>query len=423
MGVVSPVGVGLEPFWSALVAGRSGIGPITLFDVREYPTRIAGEVKGDFDLAAFVEDPRARRAMGRNSQFAVAAGRMALEDSGLTPEDRVPERVGVSIGAGRSAGSFAELAGHFVRLGDPAEPGRLSVPAFIQGALRVLDPLEFAGCVPHLPAMHLARLAGARGIGRTIQTACASGTQAIGDAARIIQRGDADVMLAGATDAMIHPFGMVGFNLLQTLSTDNGAGSAACRPFDARRDGFVMGEGAGILVLESLAHASRRGARIHGEILGFAATSQATRMPDAGPDGRGAAAAVAGALADARLAPEAIDYVNAHGSATPHSDRMETAVIKQVFGPAARRIPISSTKSMIGHLQAAAGAVEAIASLLALTRGVVPPTINYEVPDPDCDLDYVPNTARRQPVRRVVSNSFGFGGQCAVLVLGALDAA
>jgi 3-oxoacyl-[acyl-carrier-protein] synthase II len=420
MGVVSPVGVGLDAFWSALVSGRSGIGPLTLFDVTNYPTRIAAEVKPDFDPEAFVEDPKALKLMGRNSQFAVAAGRMAIQDSGLAPGQYAPARCGVSMGASRGylAGSFSELLKGSRLLEDPALRGRLNVPAYIGGALKRLHPLDFVASLPNMPAAHLAQLANARGINRTILTTCAAGTQAIGDAARIIQRGDADVMLAGGSDSMIHPLGMLGFNFLEALSTNNAAGPRACRPFDARRDGFVMGEGAGILVLESLRHARDRGARIYGEILGFGATSDAYRLTEEPPDGRGAVAAMEQALADARLAPGHVDYINAHGTSTPLNDKVETAVVRRIFGDAARGIPVSSTKSMTGHLMAAAGAVEAIVCLLAIKHGIVPPTINYEEPDPECDLDYVPNHARSHSVRAAMSNSFGFGGQCAVLIVG-----
>lgn len=420
MGVVSPIGVGLDAFWSALVSGTSGIGPLTRFDVANYPTQIAAEVKRDFDPGAFVEDRKTLKFMGLNSQFAVAAGRMVLEDSGLGPGHYAPERFGVSMGASRGylAGSFAELLKNTRLLEDPTRRGRLNVPAYIRGALKSLHPLDFVASLPNMPAAHLARLANAHGINRTILTTCAAGTQAIGDAARIIQRGDADVMLAGGADSMIHPLGMLGFNLLDALSTNNAAGPRACRPFDAKRDGFVMGEGAGMLLLESLRHARDRGARIYGEVLGFGATSDAYRLTDEPPDGRGAVAAIERALADARLTPGQVDYINAHGTSTTLNDKIETTVIKRIFGEAARRIPVSSTKSMTGHLMAAAGGVEAIVCLLAIARGIVPPTINYEEPDPECDLDYVPNRARPHPVRVAMSNSFGFGGQCAVLIFG-----
>jgi 3-oxoacyl-[acyl-carrier-protein] synthase II len=420
MGVVSPIGVGLGAFWSGLSSGVSGIGPLTRFDVTHYPTQIAAEVKRDFDPEAFAEDPKSLKFMGLNSQFAVAAGRMAMEDSGLRPGQYVPERLGVSLGASRGylPRSFSELLRYVRTLEDPVNPGRLNVAAYVRGALKHLHPLDFVASLPNMPAAHLARLANARGINRTILTTCAAGTQAIGDAARIIQRGDADLMLAGGADSMIHPLGMLGFNLLEALSTNNPAGPRASRPFDARRDGFVMGEGAGILVLESLDHARGRGARIYSEVLGFGVSSDAYRMTDEPPDGRGAAAAIERALADARLAPDQVDYINAHGTSTPLNDKIETLVIKRIFGKAARRIPVSSTKSMTGHLMAAAGGVEAIVCLLAITHGVVPPTINYEEPDPECDLDYVPNQARPHPVRVAMSNSFGFGGQNAVLIFG-----
>lgn len=423
IGAVTPLGVGIDALWSGLVAGRSGIGPITLFDAQGYPTRIAAEVKGDFDPGAFVDDVKALKSMGRNSQFAVAAGLMAFVDAGLKPGTYRPERCGVSLGAARGylAGSFSKLFTFAHTLEDPNHPGRLDVPAYVRGALKHLHPLDFVASLPNMPAAHVARTVQARGINRTILTTCASGTQAIGDAARIIELGYADVMLAGGSDSMIHPLGMMDFNRLQALSTNNAAGARACRPFDAKRDGFVMGEGAGILVLEPLQRARERGARVYGEILGFGATSDAYRLTDEPPDGRGAVAAITRALEDAGLEPAAVDYINAHGTSTVLNDRIETMVVKQVFGKAAADVPISSTKSMLGHLMAAAGAVEAIVCLLAITRGVVPPTINYEHPDPECDLDCVPNHARPHRVRVAMSNSFGFGGQCAVLVVGRVE--
>jgi 3-oxoacyl-[acyl-carrier-protein] synthase II len=418
LGLVTPIGVGVDAAWAAARAGTSGIAPITHFDASTYPVMFAGEVKPDaFHPERFIAQATPVRLMSRTTAFAVAAAQMALADAGLDPSTVDPLRMGVSMGSTRGYidGSFTALAERCLAAECPDRPGTIDLPTYIGVYARTVDPLDFPASLPNMPAAAVATRWGARGINRTVFTTCASGTQAIGDAARIIERGDADVMFAGGTDSMINPFGMLGFTLLGALSTNRGAG--ASRPFDARRDGFVMGEGAGVVILESPARARRRGARIYGEVAGYGLASDAYRLTDEPLDGRGATLAMEAALRDAGLRPPDIDYINAHGTSTPLNDRVETSAIKRVWGAAAHAVPISSTKSMTGHLIAAAGAVEAILCLLALRDGVVPPTINYETPDPACDLDYVPNRARHLPLRTAMSNSFGFGGQCAVLVV------
>jgi 3-oxoacyl-[acyl-carrier-protein] synthase II len=421
VGLVTPIGVGADATWAAACAGASGIAPITLFDPSAYPVKVAGEVKADaFHLDRYVEDAAQRGLMARATAFAVATAHMALEDAGLDPARLDPRRTGVSMGStrGHLHGSFAALAGRCLAAEDPARPGTIDLAAYVALHMREVSPLDYLVALPHMPAAAIATRYGVRGINRTVLTTCASGTQAIGDAARIIERGDADVMLAGGTDSMINPFGMLGFTLLGAMSTNPHAGEAS-RPFDAARDGFVMGEGAGVAILEHPLHARRRGARIYGEVAGYGLAADAYRLTDEPLDGRGAVLAMEAALCDAGMGPTDIDYVNAHGTSTPLNDRVETAAVKRIWGRAVGAVPISSTKSMTGHLVAAAGAVEAILCLLALRDGVIPPTINYATPDPACDLDYVPNRARHRPLRAAMSNSFGFGGQCAVLIVAA----
>ncbi|MGQ9532634.1 MAG: beta-ketoacyl-ACP synthase II [Desulfotomaculales bacterium] len=400
MGVVSPVGTGLETFWSSLVAGRSGIGPITRFDATEFATRIAGEVR-DFDPTRYLDKKEARR-MDRFTQFAVAAAGMALEDAGLAAASLDRDRVAVILGCGIGGiETLEDQARVLVQRG----PGRIS-PFFV--------PMM----IPNMAAGQIAITYGFRGPNVTTVTACASGANAIGDAFKMIQRGQVDAVITGGTEAPITPLSVAGFCSMKALSTRNEEPERACRPFDAGRDGFVMSEGAAVLVLEGLSHARRRGARIYAEVLGYGSSCDAYHITAPDPEGAGAALAMAAALADAGLGPEDIDYINAHGTSTPLNDRLESLAIKQVFGPRAYEIPVSSTKSMIGHLLGAAGAIEAVATILTMVRGVIPPTINYEEPDPECDLDYVPNVARPARVNRALSNSLGFGGHNVTLIFG-----
>ncbi|HEY1785396.1 MAG TPA: beta-ketoacyl-[acyl-carrier-protein] synthase family protein [Pirellulales bacterium] len=416
VGWVTPLGDDLETVWQKLCAGESGVGFTTLFETAGFPTTISGEVR-NWDIARAGHDPLRWRHLGRHAQFMIAAGSRAMRDSGIADDSIAPERLGIYLGSGEGNcdfGSFCEL------IAESLESDRVDLDRYTRLALAGLDPVVEAEQEPHMTAYHLAGLFNAQGPVSNSLTACAASAQAAGEAAELIRSGHVDVMLAGGSNSMINPFGVTGFTLLTALSTRNGDPAAASRPFDRDRDGFVLGEGAGAVVLEELEHARARGAHIYGELSGYGSTSDAYRITDVHPEGRGAARSMSLALDDARLNPADIDYINAHGTSTPTNDRLETRAIKKTFGPAAQRIPTSSIKSMTGHLITATGVIEIIVSLLAIRDGVVPPTINYETPDPECDLDYVPNVAREIPCHRVLSNSFGFGGQNVSLVIARL---
>jgi 3-oxoacyl-[acyl-carrier-protein] synthase II len=397
LGAVTPLGNSAEELWTGLIQGRSGIGPITKFDPSAYPTRIAGQIK-NFDPLAFVDKKDARR-LDPYLQYAIAASVMAVADAGVDPARLDRERFGVLIGSG-IGGITTLLEGEHVLL----EKGPDRVSPFIV-------PMLIINMASGLVSMRF----GAKGPNSAVVTACATGNHAIGDAFRLIARGDADVMIAGGAEAMIVPLTIAGFCAMKAMSTRNDDPERASRPFDADRDGFVCGEGAGILILEDLEHAVRRDARIYAEIIGYGMTGDAHHITAPDPEGDGAARAMMLALKDAKLAPGDVGYINAHGTSTPYNDKFETLAIKRVFGDHARKLAISSTKSMTGHLLGAAGGVEAIATTLALRHGLLPPTINYDTPDPDCDLDYVPNQARKQDVDVALSNAFGFGGTNATL--------
>lgn len=398
LGVMSSLGRDLETFWNSLMEGKSGVSLIEAFDTSEYPTRIAAEIKG-FSPEEYMDKKEARR-MDRFVQFAVAAAQMALKDAGLNiKEDTDPERAGVYVGSG--IGGLTTWEEQHKTLLEKG-PKRVS-PFFI--------PMMIA----NMASGQISMLTGAKGPNSTAVTACATGTHSIGDAFKTIQRGDADVMICGGAEATISPTGVAGFCALRAMSTRNDEPHKASRPFDVDRDGFVMGEGSGILVLESLEHAQKRGARIYGEVIGYGMSGDAYHMTDPDPDG--AARCMAKALKDAGIAPEEIDYINAHGTSTPVGDKSETTAIKTAFGEHAHKLAVSSTKSMTGHLLGAAGGVEAVICALSLTNGYIPPTINLENQDPECDLDYVPNVARKADLRTVMSNSFGFGGHNATIVL------
>ena len=414
MGMVSPLGRDLESSWSALREGRSGVGPITLFNAETFPTRIAAEVPS-FQLADYIDDAPRWEEYCRNSKFAIAAAQMAYDHSGLaTCKTLDAARFGVYLGSGEGQQDFPRFVDLVNRT---ARDGKVDTSAFTRLGARQLHPIREAEQEAGTPAGHLASLFGARGTNANCLTACAASSQAIGEAVEIIRRGDADVMLSGGTHSMIHPFGVTGFNLLTALSTRNDEPTRASRPFDRDRDGFILGEGAGMLILEELEHARLRGAAIHGEIVGYGSTADAFRITDSHDEGRGAIACMREALADAELNPGDVDYINAHGTSTSVNDSIETLAIKQTFGAAAYKVPISSTKSMMGHLIAAAGSVEAIVCLLTIRDGIVPPTINLDHPGPDCDLDYIPHVARSHDVEVALSNSFGFGGQNIALIL------
>ena len=398
MGVVTSLGLGIERFWQSLIAGRSGIVPITSFDVSAFTTRFAGEIT-DFVPEEFMERKEARR-MDRFVHFAVAATRMALTDACYEIGPEEANRVGVLIGSG--IGGLRTIEEQAKVMFDRG-PDRIS-PFFI--------PMLIAD----MASGQVSILFGAKGPNSTVVTACATGTHAIGDAYHIIRRGDADVMIAGGSEAPLTALGLGGFCAARTLSQRNDDPQAASRPFDKDRDGFVMAEGAGILILESLTHARQRGARIYAELIGYGLTADAYHITAPAPEGEGAARAMNMALNRAAIAPEDVDYINAHGTSTHYNDKLETAAIKSTFGEAAYQIPISSTKSMTGHLLGAAGAIEAVVSVLAIQNQMIPPTINYETPDPECDLDYTPNQARSATVEVSMSNSFGFGGHNATVI-------
>ncbi len=414
IGWVTPLGSDVETVWRRLLAGHSGVGPITHFDAANFPTQIAAEVH-DWDLSDVGEDPEKWQLQGVQTHFAVGAAKKAVTDSGIDQTPIDPLRLGVYFGSGEGPQDFDRFTQMMVAgLNDN---GSFDLARFTRKGLEVLHPVAELEQEPNMAAAHLASLFDAQGPNLNCLTACAASSQAIGEATEIIRRGEADVMLSGGTHTMIHPFGVTGFNLLTALSTRNDEPQKASRPFDRQRDGFVLGEGAGVVVLEELERARARGAQIYGEVVGYGSTADAFRITDAHPEGRGAIRCIQMALADAGLGLDEIDYINAHGTSTTVNDKVETLAIKQVFGPRAYKIPVSSTKSMLGHLIAAAGATEAIICLLAIRDNVLPPTTNYETPDPQCDLDYVPNEAREATCNTVLNQSFGFGGQNIVLAL------
>ena len=415
MGMATPVGLDVESSWKSLREGRGGIGPITRFDAGGFATRIAAELKG-FDLSRDLGSEASRwNRHGRNTQIALAVAAQAVRQSGLLdgrPIDR--RRFGVYLGSGEGQADFPRFV-ELVRRS--TDGGRVDTGRFTGEGMGLLDPLLEAEQEPGTPAGHLAAAFGARGPNHSCLTACSASAQAIGEAADLIRDGAADVMLAGGVHSMIHPFGLSGFILLTAMSTRNDEPGRASRPFDRDRDGFVLGEGGGMLVLESFEHAKARGATILGEVAGQASTADAFRLTDCHDEGRGAVAAMRAALADAGLGPEDVNYVNAHGTSTTANDAVETLALKRALGDRAGRVPVSSTKSMTGHLIAAGGVVEAIVCLLAIRDGVAPPTVNLDHPDDDCDLDYVPHAARDVDIEVAMSNSFGFGGQNTTLVL------
>lgn len=397
LGAVSPVGVGVEPTWDAIVAGRSGIAPITAFDASAYSTRIAGCVDG-WDPTPWVDAKETRR-LSRFQQFAVAAAQMAVDDAGLVIDEANAERVGVIVGSGIGGLQTMEEQKEIL---DEKGPGRVS-------------PFLVPMMIVDLAAGHISIRLGAKGINYAPVSACATGNHAIGEAGEAIKRGDADVIVAGGFDCGVTPLGLAGFCAARSLSTRNDDPTGASRPFDADRDGFVMGEGGGIVVLEELEHARARGARIYAELAGYGASADAYHLTAPAPDGNGARRAMLAALERAGLNAQDVGYINAHGTSTELGDAAETGAIKAVFGADAP--PVSSTKSMTGHLLGGAGALEAVICTLALVHETLPPTINYTTPDPACDLDYVPNEARSARVDAVMSNSFGFGGHNATLLL------
>ncbi|MCC7203277.1 MAG: beta-ketoacyl-ACP synthase II [Nitrospirae bacterium] len=398
IGLVTPLGTGVNKTWEALCEGSPGIGRITRFDPSELPSQIAAEVK-DFDPADFIEKKEIKK-MDRFIQFGVAAAKMAVEDARLEIAGSMADRAGVYVGAG--IGGLPAIESNHIK--------------FLEGGIKKLTPFFIPMVIINLVSGHIAIMVGAKGPNSSVVTACATGTHAIGDAFKIIQRGDADVMIAGGTESTISPLAVAGFCAMRALSVRNDEPEKASRPFDAMRDGFVMGEGAGVMVLEELTTALKRGARIYAEVCGYGMTGDAYHITSPAPEGAGAARCMGLTLKDAGLSPEDVSYINAHGTSTRFNDENESSAIKTIFGKKAYDIPVSSTKSMTGHLLGAAGGIEAVFSVLTIDKGVIPPTINYEFPDPECDLDYVPNKARASSVDVAMSNSFGFGGTNACIL-------
>ena len=400
VGAITPLGIGVEESWQALCQGKSGIGAVTRFDASDFRTRIAGEVRG-FNPLDFIDRKLVKRG-DRFIHFALAATQMAMEDSGLTINASNSERVGVSMGT--AMGGIETLEKNHRLL--------------LQGARHQISPFFIPSFLANMAPGQVAIEFGARGVNMCSVTACASGTQAIGNAFRVIQRGEADAIIAGGAEAAITPVIFAGLDVIKVMTTRNDEPEKASRPFDRDRDGFVISEGAGIVILEELEFALNRGAKIYGEVLGYGLNSDAYHITAPDPDGRGAASCMRMALKDAGISIDGVDYINAHGTSTVLNDLAETLAIKSVFEGRSHQIPISSNKSMIGHLWGAAWVVEAIFCFLTIKHGIIPPTINYETPDPECDLDYVPNVARKAEVKIVLSNSFGFGSTNASLIFG-----
>ncbi len=403
VGLVSPVGMGTEETWQALLAGRSGAAPITLFDASQHSTRFACEVKG-FDPLRWIEKKELKK-VDRFIQFAIAAADLALQDAGYGVPREQAGRVGVFIGSG--IGGFATIEREH--------------EALLRGGPRKVSPFFIPAAIINLAAGWVSIRTGAKGPNSATATACTSGAHAVGDSFRLIQHGDADVMIAGGAEAAITPLGVGGFCAMRALSTRNDAPEKASRPFDRDRDGFVIGEGAGIVLLEELEHARRRGAKIYAEVVGYGMSSDAYHISAPREDGDGAVRVMRATLEDAGVAPDVVDYVNVHGTSTPRGDVVETIATKTVFGDHARRLALSSTKSMTGHLLGASGGLEAGIVALAIRDQALPPTINHENPDPECDLDCVPNVARKSEVRYAISNSFGFGGTNGALLFKRVD--
>lgn len=415
IGIVAPNGIGRKQFYDSIVEGRSGVSLIESFDTSGLSIKIAGEVK-NFDVLPYLGDHKKNlKLMSRAVQFAVGASAMAVDDSELNTDRLDPSRFGICMGTGITPMNIDEFVSPIMQSVDPN--GLFDRARFAKARSESIFPLWLLQHLPNMAAAHMSILHHAMGPNSTIVTACAAGTQAVGEAFRLIARGDADVMLAGGSDSRLDPQLMVAYSAMKAMSSSLRPPAEVSRPFDAERDGFVLGEGAAVLLLESYAKAKRRGANIYAEIKGYGSSFDAYGITRPEPEGKGAALSICAALKEARIDASQIDYINAHGTSTRLNDLMETMAVKRVFKDRASKIPMSSQKSMIGHLIGASGAVEAAATALSLDRGVIPPTINLANPDPQCDLDYVPNTARETRTRTAISNSFGFGGQNASLVM------
>ncbi|MGA2498874.1 MAG: beta-ketoacyl-[acyl-carrier-protein] synthase family protein [Tepidisphaeraceae bacterium] len=426
IGWVTPMGHDIESVWQRLLAGDSGIDYTTLFDASTFPTTFSAEVR-NYDVAKFVANLSRHKGVGRNTAFALGACAQAWEMAGLgrlSPNSQLTtgdwqldlDRVGIYLGSGEGSLDFDAYTTAALSAW-PEGASQADTVKWAEIAFSRMETFRELEQEPNMPLSHLGLLTGARGPAFNCLTACAASTQAIGEAAQILRRGDADIMIGGGAHSMIHPFGVTGFNRLTALSTYNENPRKSSRPFDLARGGFVLGEGAGMVILETLEHATKRGARILAEVVGYGSTADAFRITDQDPDGMGAVFAMQEALRDANLSPADINYINAHGTGTKENDGNETAAIKTVFGDIAKNVPISSIKSMMGHLIAAAGAVELITCVLAIRDNILPPTMNLDTPDPECDLDYVPNKARKARCDVAMSNSFGFGGQNDTIII------
>ena len=413
MGCVTPVGVGVSNLWDALCAGRSGVVRISVFDASSWPTKIGAEVR-DLDVDAERRKRPYMSEAGRNGVFAIVAAEEAFADCGLRAGDYDPERLGVYLGSGEGVPDFFPFG---ACISGAWKDSVVDPEAFLWESLKRMNKMRELEQEPIMPGGHIAAQFDARGMNSSCLTACAASSQAFGEALEVVRHNDADIMITGGCHSMLHPLGLTGFCLLTALGTDNDHPEGASRPFDMRRNGFILGEGAGMLVLEELEHARARGAKIHAEAIGYGSSADAFRLTDSHEDGRGAVACMTYAIQDAGIDPADVDYINAHGTSTKVNDRVETLAVKRVFGDAAPKIPMSSTKSMTGHLIAAAGAVEMITCVETIRHNIVPPTTNLLEPDPECDLDYVPNKAREHKVDVAMSNSFGFGGQNISLII------
>lgn len=415
LGAVTPLGNDVPRTWKALCEGASGVGNITIFDASTFPTHIAGEVK-NFDFKKWTARAKDNAYLGRNSFFALEAAEEALKDAGLDQKKPDARRFGVYFGAGDGGFDFSNYA-PVVAKAIEGENSSVNSKIYFDESVQRFKAQALLEQEPCQVIFHLSEVFGAKGPVSNCLTACAASSQAIGEAAELIRGGKVDVMMAGGTHSMIHPLGVAGFNLLTALSTRNDEPKKASRPFDKTRDGFVLSEGAGVVMLEEYEHAKKRGAKIYAELCGYGVSADAFRLTDPHPDGRGAVQAMRMALSNSGMKPSDIHYINAHGTSTELNDQIETHAVKEVFGNDAKKIPMSSIKSMLGHMIAAAGVTELIASILTIQNSLVPPTINYENPDEACDLDYVPNKARAAKVDTVLSNSFGFGGQNVALIV------
>jgi 3-oxoacyl-[acyl-carrier-protein] synthase II len=414
MGWTTPVGHDIETGWKAMLNGKSGVAPITIFDAGTFPTQFAAEIK-NFKLEEHIPNPEPHLKASRSTKFALSAAWQAWKNSRLNEGDHIPaERVGIYMGAGEGGVDFDNFMELIIKAW---KDGEFDMKAWTPLAFEHFSTIRELEQEPHMVCNHIAMLLGLKGPAFNCLTACAASTQAIGQATEIIRRGEAEAMIAGGAHSMIHPLGVTGFNRLTALSTRNEEPQKASRPFHVHRDGFVLGEGSSVLMIENLESALNRGAEIHGEIIGYGSSADAFRVTDQHPEGRGGIACMRSALKDAEIKPEMIDYISTHGTGTQENDLTETIAMKAVFGEHAYKIPISSVKSMVGHLIAAAGATELITCLLSIRDGMVPPTINLDEPDPACDLDYVPNEARKCEVNVALSNSFGFGGQNDTLIV------